>query len=384
MLKNRVFYVMLLLLTALLYIYTNTYYTLILLCMCVALPVLSMLLMLFTRRGLTIALTVPATAEKKDARLTYTLENRSKMPVAKVVFRVYLENQMTGAAKERRVNATVGSRAAVTAELALEHGKVGTVLISTRKIRVYDALGLFAFRKADLPEQLMIIYPDQRDVTVLMERPVEVNGDGSRYAPERPGQDVSEIFALREYAAGDEIRKIHWKLSGKMDRAMVRDFSLPLNYSVFLLLELVQGSEDVVDAQVEVYLELSRALLENGLNHNMGWYDAGTGSLHVETLDDFEDLEMASARVLASYAAKESGSALDFYAASGYCNGQNILLYVVTEPQLDKIAELEVTQRMQTVLIYEDKATAEAAGQVIDVLAVSVKEASEGIPEIIV
>lgn len=384
MLKNRVFYVMLLLLTALLYIYTNTYYTLILLCMCVALPVLSMLLMLFSRRGLTIALTVPATAEKKDARLTYTLENRSKMPVAKVVFRVYLENQMTGAAKERRVNATVGSRAAVTAELALEHGKVGTVLISTRKIRVYDALGLFAFRKADLPEQLMIIYPDQRDVTVLMERPVEVNGDGSRYAPERPGQDVSEIFALREYAAGDEIRKIHWKLSGKMDRTMVRDFSLPLNYSVFLLLELVQGSEDVVDAQVEVYLELSRALLENGLNHNMGWYDAGTGSLHVETLDDFEDLEMASARVLASYAAKESGSALDFYAASGYCNGQNILLYVVTEPQLDKIAELEVTQRMQIVLIYEDKATAEAAGQVIDVLAVSVKEASEGIPEIIV
>lgn len=384
MLKNRVFYVMLLLLTALLYIYTNTYYTLILLCMCVALPVLSMLLMLFSRRGLTIALTVPATAEKKDARLTYTLENRSKMPVAKVVFRVYLENQMTGAAKERRVNATVGSRAAVTAELALEHGKVGTVLISTRKIRVYDALGLFAFRKADLPEQLMIIYPDQRDVTVLMERPVEVNGDGSRYAPERPGQDVSEIFALREYAAGDEIRKIHWKLSGKMDRTMVRDFSLPLNYSVFLLLELVQGSEDVVDAQVEVYLELSLALLENGLNHNMGWYDAGTGSLHVETLDDFEDLEMASARVLASYAAKESGSALDFYAASGYCNGQNILLYVVTEPQLDKIAELEVTQRMQTVLIYEDKATAEAAGQVIDVLAVSVKEASEGIPEIIV
>lgn len=384
MLKNRVFYVLLLLLTALLYIYTNTYYTLILLCLCAALPVLSMLLMLFSRRGLTIELTVPATAEKKDARLTYTLENRSKMPVAKVAFRVYLENQMTGAAKERRVNATVGSRAAVTAELALEHGKVGTVLIATRKIRVYDALGLFAFRKADLPEQMMIIYPDQRDVTVLMERPVEVNGDGSRYAPERPGQDVSEIFALREYAAGDEIRKIHWKLSGKMDRTMVRDFSLPLNYSVFLLLELVQGSEDVVDAQVEVYLELSRALLENGLNHNMGWYDAGTGSFHVETLDDFEDLEMASAQVLASYAAKESGGALDFYAASGYCNGQNILLYVVTEPQLDKIAELKALQRMQTVLIYEDKAAAEAAGQVIDVLAVSVKEAAEGIPEIIV
>lgn len=384
MLKNRAFYVLLLAAAVLIYIFTNTYYTLTLLGLCILLPVISLVLMMFSRHGLSIRLEVPAVAEKKNAVISYVIENSSRFPAAKVAFRIRLENQLTGAFRERSVNATAGGRDTVRAELSLEKSKVGTVLISTKKIRVYDAFGLFAFKKADLPDEAVVVYPDMRDVAVYMERPIETSGDGSRYSADRPGQDVSEIFALREYNAGDEIRKIHWKLSTKIDRTMVRDFSLPLNYSVFLLLELTRGSEDMVDAQVETFLALSRALLENGINHNMGWYDAAAGAFNVEELDDFENLETASAKLLSSYASPSSGDALEYYAASGYRSQRNILIYVVTDPQIEKIAELEVSQRMQTIMIYEDEAAAEAAKQAIEVMTVSVKEAAEGLPEIIV
>lgn len=384
MLKNRVFYVLLLFAAAMIYIFTNTYYTLILLLLCIVMPLISMGLMLYSRKDLEIFLTVPAAAEKKDAVLKYTLKNSGRLPIANVTFRIQLENQMTGALKERRVNASVEAHGTVNAELLLENSKVGSVLVSTKKIKIYDAFGLFASKKPDLAEQVIIIYPDMRDVVVHMEKPIETGGDGSRYSPERKGQDVSEIFALREYVAGDEIRKIHWKLSGKIDRTMVRDFSLPLNYSVFLLLDLVRGSEDLVDTEVEVFLSLSRVLLENGINHEIGWYDAGEETFYVKALDDFEDLEMATAQLLSSYASDVSGDALEYYNASGYRNQKNILLYVVTDPKLDDIAELEVSQRMQTIMIYEDDAAAEAAKQVIDVMAVSVEEAASGLPEIII
>ena len=384
MLKNRVFYVLLLAAAALIYIFTNTYYTLTLLAVCVVLPVVSLVLMLIAGRGIKIELLLPQTAEKKAASLTYRINNPGRYPVARITFQIRLENQMTGAFRERRVSATAGSRETVTAELSLQNSKVGTVVVSTNKIRVYDAFGLFVFRKSDLPDQAVIIYPDMRNVEVHMENPVENTGDGSRYSPDRPGQDVSEIFALREYVPGDEIRKIHWKLSGKTDRTMVRDFSLPLNYSVFLLLELTRGSEELVDAQVEIFLALSRTLLENGISHNMGWYDAAEERFNVEELDDFEELELAAAGVLSSYAVEESGAALDFYSASGYRSRSSILLYVVTEPKTDKIAELEVYQRMKTILIYEDETAAKAAAQEIEAVTVSVKEAAEGMPEIIV
>ena len=384
MLKTRVFYVLLLAAAALIYIFTNTYYTLTLLAVCVVMPVISLVLMLIAGREIAIELELPQTAEKKAASLTYRISNPGRYPVARITFQIRLENQMTGAFRERRVSATAGSRETVTAELSLQNSKVGTVVVSTNKIRVYDAFGLFVFRKSDLPDQAVIIYPDMRNVEVHMENPVENTGDGSRYSPDRPGQDVSEIFALREYVPGDEIRKIHWKLSGKTDRTMVRDFSLPLNYSVFLLLELTRGSEELVDAQVEIFLALSRTLLENGISHNMGWYDAAEERFNVEELDDFEELELAAAGVLSSYAVEESGAALDFYSASGYRSRSSILLYVVTEPKTDKIAELEVYQRMKTILIYEDETAAKTAEEEIEAVTVSVKEAAGSMPEIIV
>lgn len=384
MLKNRVFYVLLLLAMVMIYIFTNTYYTLMLLVLSILIPVISLVLMLFSRRGLDISLEVPKTAEKKDAEIKYIFSNTSKFPAARVAFRIKLENQMTGAVKIRKASVFVGGRKTVAARLALENSKVGTVLISTERIRVYDAFGLFAFRKPSLQDQAMIVYPDMYEIAVHMQQAVETSGDGSRYSAERPGQDVSQIFALRDYIAGDEIRKIHWKLSSKLDKTVIRDFSLPLNYSVFLLLELKQGSEDMVDAQVEIYLALSRALLESGINHSIGWFDAGTEEFYVKELDNIEDFEMAAAQVLSSYASERKGSALEYYITGGYRSHNNILLYVVTDPDLDNIAELEVSQRMQTILIYEDEAAADAAKQAVQAITLSVDDAASGLPEIIV
>lgn len=384
MLKNRVFYVLLLFAMAMIYIFTNTYYTLTLLGLCVLLPVLSLVLMLFSRRGLAVSLEVPQTAQKEESVLTYRFENSSVFPVARFMFQVQLENQMTGASRLRKVSATAGGKKTVAARLAMKDSKVGTVLVSTKKIRVYDAFGLFAFKKLDLPDQAIVIYPKLREALVYMEKPIETNGDGSRYSPDRPGQDVSEIFALREYVPGDEIRKIHWKLSSKIDRTMLRDFSLPLNYSVFLLMELTKGKEDVIDAVVEVYLSMSKALLETGINHNLAWYDPGEGMFHVRELDDFEDLDMAAAQVLSSYPSGKTGAALEYYAASGYRSRNTTLVYVVSDPDLDKIAEMEVSQTMRTILVYEEEAVCEAARQAVEVIPVSVKEAEEGLPEIMV
>lgn len=384
MLKNRVFYVLLLLMAIVLYLFTNTYYTLTLLILCVALPLLSLVLMLFSHQGLDISLDLPGTADKDQVEFTYQFVNSSVFPVARLLFQVHLENQMTGSVKTRKISATVGGRKTVSAHLSFKGSNVGVLLVSTKKIRVYDAFGLFAFQKSSLPDQAVTVYPRLQDVLVHMERSVENSGDGSRYSPDRPGQDVSEIFALREYASGDEVRKIHWKLSSKIDRTMVRDFSRPLNYSMFLLMELTKGPEEVVDAVVEAYLSLSHGLLAGGINHSLAWYDAGEDAFHARELDSFEDFDMAAAQVLSSYASEKTGIALDYYAASAYRNRQSILLYVTADPDLDKIAEIEVSQTMKTVFIYERQEQRQAAEQAIELIAISVEQAVEGMPEIMI
>ena len=353
MLKNRALYILLLLLMSGIYIFTNTWYTITMLGLCVLLPVLSAILMLLSGKGLELRLDVPETMDKDHAKITCYLINSSVFPVARVTFEIRIENQMTGSVKVKKISGTAGGKATAQANLDLVNSSSGTVFFKLTGIRIYDTFGLFAFRRQDIPGQSAVIWPRMREVTVRMQRPVETMGDGTRYAPEKPGQDVSEVFAIREYAAGDEIRKIHWKLSSKLDTLLVRDFSLPLNYSVTLLLELKKTKEALIDTAVEVYLSLSSALLESGLHHNLAWFDAGEGEFHVRELNQFEDLEASAAQVLSSYVSEQGSPALDYYRESGYRNPKTILLYVACEPDAEKTAELAGTQTIQVIDIYE-------------------------------
>ncbi len=61
--------------------------------------------------------------------------------------------------------------------------------------------------------------------------------DSDEYSMRKAGYDPSETFAIREYQPGDRIRQIHWKLTEKFDSLMVRDYGLPIQNTVLLLLE---------------------------------------------------------------------------------------------------------------------------------------------------
>ena len=71
--------------------------------------------------------------------------------------------------------------------------------------------------------------------------------DSDSYSQERPGADLTETFQIREYVPGDSMRQIHWKLSGKFDRLIVRDPALPITRNVLVFWERT-GSPEVSNA----------------------------------------------------------------------------------------------------------------------------------------
>lgn len=378
---NRVFYILLLAAAAGVYIFTNTYYTLMLLALTVILPLISLVLMMLSGRGITVSADVPGSCEKKNAVFRYSIANSSRFPAARVTFEVKLENQLTGAVRRRKVSAAAGSRKTVSADLRMTGARAGLVTVDTRKIRVYDALGLFTMRKKDLTAQECIVYPEFRDVLVSMERPVETMGDSRRYSPDRPGSDVSELFAVREYVPGDEVRKIHWKLSSKLDRTILRESSLPLNFSVILMLDMVRGDEEITDAQLELFFSLSRGMLEQGIDHNLAWFDAGEGMFHICEITGFEEFELAAAQMLQCYAGDRPDAALDYYMESSCRNPRTTLLYLTSRPDEPAIAELSILQPVRAIHVCHS--ADESAGD-MDIMHVTADEIRNGMPEIIV
>lgn len=106
---------------------------------------------------------------------------------------------------------------------ARRYAPCGPADLPCHRARVYDALGLVG-----LPLQL----PTACSIAVEPEplEPAELPNLSQfqyrSYHP-KPGGGFSEIHDLREYRPGDSLHEIHWKLSAKTDKLIVREAEEP-------------------------------------------------------------------------------------------------------------------------------------------------------------
>lgn len=138
-------------------------------------------------------------------------------------------------------------------------------------------------------ENSILIFPKPIFLHVLLTQWPKAIETGEIYDEQIRGEDVSETFDLREYQKGDSIRTVHWKLSGKTDDLLVREFSRPANYNTILLFEFHRRPEEDSDSKhsINMIAYLTRAVMEGLLQLNMG-HQIGfviRGTLRINTID---------------------------------------------------------------------------------------------------
>ena len=153
----------------------------------------------------------------------------------------------------------------------------GTLSVRTEEVNARDWLGLTRFSCKASDGCTLLILPDLYPVrvhlssTLAMPRQEERPGQLRREGPE------TENGGVRDYMPGDPMRRIHWKLSAKTDRILIREEEQPLAGSVLLLLETSGDGIDAgdMDSAAEALLSVSRALTEEGAAHSVSWQDRG-------------------------------------------------------------------------------------------------------------
>jgi hypothetical protein len=234
----------------------------------------------------------------------------------------------------------------------------GRISVILNKMKVCDFLGLFSLSKNINNEKSGLIYPEIYEVKIDMQHQAEINGDGEHYSQTKRGQAVNDIFALREYIPGDEMRKIHWKLSAKQSKLIVRDFGLSLNYPILLLLEIFnnrnENSDKVLDACVKTLVSISQSLIEKGICHNIAWYDSASERLIVKEIESEDALEAYLPDLLSIQSYDEYTAALRFYEAGNYCNIQLVLYYITTKLNPEEIVKRALYQTVKTIYVTEE------------------------------
>lgn len=247
-------------------------------------------------RRLEVTFELPDGMEKESGRTgTIRIKNRSFLPVMRGELELLWENRMTGETGTQNLPFAILPKAATYEEVKLQVNFCGAYRISAKGIRIYDIFRIFkAKRKADTKSEFLV-YPKTQRVMVPIASKDAYDMESFRYSETRSGDDASETFDIREYMAGDSIRKIHWKLTGKMDSIMIRESSYPVFNSILLLLETGHQGEkaptaEQMDAAVSVYLSAAEMLIEQKTPFGVGFFDYEKQIFCTQRIETLEEL----------------------------------------------------------------------------------------------
>lgn len=158
-----------------------------------------------------------------------------------------------------------------TVQIPYEAVRCGEISFRCVDSRIMDFMGLFSLKLPYFQEKRMMIYPYTMRTDVSLSKVKTGFSVNDGVMQNRKGTDKSEMFDVREYVPGDDIRAIHWKLSEKFDSIMLREASEPVHYQVALLPDLGKknGEHEVTEAEINACMAagaaISTALLKKGV-----------------------------------------------------------------------------------------------------------------------
>ena len=328
--KRRLIWALAVVLTAGLYFFDNHAGTLLLLLASVLLPLAGFLALLCP---LSAGLTVQSAAGKGQRAVgRLSLKNGGILPLARVRLDIACRNLRTGQCVTEAVDEWLPPGRCRETEFTLRCRHCGRICLEITGVTVFDLFGLVKRRRSCQAKAAFTVLPDLFEPEVVPESSAVSLPDSDTYSADRPGSDPGETFAVREYAPGDPLRTIHWKLSEKTDRLMVREFGLPVVNEVLLLLETA-GTKDaaVQDAVTEVFASLSAALLARGCAHQAGWQGADD-ALCLQTLAQPEELGPMLEELLCLPPREDGSVARCFSAQSPHCGFAHVLVVAPRVP----------------------------------------------------
>lgn len=98
----------------------------------------------------------------------------------------------------------------------------------------------------------------------------------------KKGPDMSEIFDLKQYYQGDDIRHVHWKLTAKTRQMLLKEGTHNSSFETVLLVDIgLNDQNEEVDKKVlskalSFAMSMSEELLLKNIGHYVALYDHGS------------------------------------------------------------------------------------------------------------
>ena len=136
----------------------------------------------------------------------------------------------------------------------------GGLIAQPVRAGVYDYLGLFRIKPRKIESATVIVLPEP----VKMQVPPDLSRYLARAWRPKPGGGFAENHELRLYRPGDSLNQVHWKLSAKTGKLILREPMVPERGLMLLTMD-VSGKPEELDRKFGRLLWLGTYLLEQNV-----------------------------------------------------------------------------------------------------------------------
>lgn len=263
--RNTILYAAVLVVCWLVFLLLHSYFFLIALIFFGSLFLYDIISLKILKNNVKISLDSPKNAITKGVleQIPVRMENPTIFFSPNLYFTLELSNEFYGEKAEYTWNIPLYTKGYRRLELPIRFQRSGKMIISIKEIRIEGILGILATRQKGDGQGMFYVYPGRLEGSrdVIEYEGFKEEDKAGRQEGIRQGNHFSEISGIREYIPGDSMRDIHWKLSAKKEKLMVKEHVILSDTSQTLLVELA----DVLYEQercIEDVLELLMNFLQ--------------------------------------------------------------------------------------------------------------------------
>lgn len=245
---------------------------------------------------------------EKNSEIPIFIDVKNKSRIFHIPFQVEIRvtNYFTGEEKISKLNSSVKHGKIEKLQTTFVSKSCGDIDVCCVRYRVYDWLYIFRRKKKiNITKKVEILPECHLIMTEVTRATREFNADSELYSDSEKGDDLSEIYQIREYEEGDSIHDIHWKLSAKNDELLIKEHGKPLGCVVLIWIDLwnnhvndkgkerkkrkKQKSKMPITA-IEMASSISLSLVEEECVHMVAWYEQKNDRIIKKRVSDEENI----------------------------------------------------------------------------------------------
>ena len=284
------------LLALLAYILTGTDAALLLVCASILIPCGSILTALFGK--IQVGLNLPANMQKgTPCSGGITVKNSRVFPICRAIIRFELENTLTREKETVSWSISLAPLEQIQLPFSFFSSHCGRFQFACQSVSICDGLGLVRIQHGVELRKKQLITPELFPMRVTLSGSESPLSEEDNITLNQKGQDFSETFQLREYIEGDNLKQMHWKLSQKLERYIVRDASRTLHRALLVFWDRTamqkETSPKVADTLAESVISFCLAITQGEFPYSVAWSRDDGAGCELRDINSMDDLYSA-------------------------------------------------------------------------------------------